>query len=141
MTVDAYVDARQALRVWLNASTLTGAGNPIAKGFFPNGQEIRSPDKGAWGVLVMVGGDDVLTASASPSRARISASIRGVNVEQADKAAAAYANRLRSIAGVRTLLAVGVLCHMVGNITGPLDIGGAPEPTRLVDADFYLSAV
>jgi hypothetical protein len=135
----AYVDAKGAVRGWLNQlATLTGASTPIPKGFFI-GNEIRSPDVGAWGVLSSVGGDDRLLASASPSRARISASIRGVTAQDADNAAAAYANTLRAIAGVRTTLPSGVVCHMVGDITGPLDVPGTPEPQRLVDADFYLS--
>lgn len=140
MTVDAYVDAKGALRTWLNSQeSLTGPDTAMPKGFFI-GAEIRSPDTGAWGVLTSVGGDDRLTASASPSRARISASIRGVTAQDADLAAAAYANHLRSIAGVRTVMG-SVVCHMVGDITGPIDVGGTPEPTRLLDADFYLTAV
>lgn len=142
MTVLAYVDAKGAVRKWINtglAGILTGAGKPMPKGAFI-GNEIRSPDRGAWCVLTQVGGDDRITASASPSRARISASVRGVTAEDADKAAAAYANQLRAIAGARTVLPDGVVCHMVGDIAGPLDVGGAPEPTRLVDADFYLTS-
>jgi hypothetical protein len=139
MTVAAYVDAKGALRTWLNLLTSLTGPTAIPKGFFI-GDEIRSPDQGAWGILTSVGGDDRLTASASPSRARISASIRGVTAQAADNAAVAYANALRSIAGVRTTLVAGVVCHMVGDITGPLDVPGTPEPQRLVDADFYLSS-
>lgn len=135
VTVPAvYVDAKGVVRAWINSltTTLVGTGKPLPLG--AHMRRLRSPDAGAYLVLTSVGGDNRFVAG---SRARLSASIWGITVEDADTAAAAYANALLQLT-VGNVPMPGAICLTVGDITGPLEVTDSDEAHRLVDADFYL---
>jgi len=133
------IDAEKAVRAWVNANlALTGVDAPLPKG--AHLRALRSPFKGAYVILVSVGGDgdaDVV-AELVYQRARISAEVRGVKKEQAAEAAIAYAN---AIMAVRKPTQMGTaVCEFVDarTLLGPVDLFTVDnEPRYVVDADFY----
>lgn len=130
----AYVDAKGVVTAWLNSltTTLVGPGKPLPLG--AQFSRMRSPGAGAYIVLSSVGGDGRQVAGA---RARLSASIWALTIQDADAAAAAYANALLQLT-VGNVAMPGATCLTVGDITGPVEVPDSDEAHRLVDADFYL---
>lgn len=135
MTQAVFVDAKGAVRAWVNSltATLVGAGKPLALG--AHFVRLRSPYSGAFLLLSQVGGDDVYLAEGA-QRARISGQVYATTQQTADLAAIAYANAVRQL-GVGNVLMVGAVCLTAGNISGPVEADDGDEPRRLVDADFY----
>jgi hypothetical protein len=133
-----YVDAKGAVRDWINAQTvdLVGAGRPLVKGAYL--QRLRSPADGCYALLSLVGGSPELTPERPWHRARVSAQIYGPTQEATDVAAAAYANAVASLRGVPVVMG-SASCLCADGITGPLDAKDADEYRVVVDADFYLS--
>jgi hypothetical protein len=138
------VDATGAVRDWVNSLTtdLVGMGNPLQLGAHP--APLRSPAKGAYAKLLRVGGSRELTVERPFDRARISATICGLTIESTAAAAAAYCTAVEALAlgGAATPMGDLVVCQVVDDITGPIELppesGSTLEYRALVDADFYL---
>lgn len=138
------VDAEGAVKDWLNSRVdLVGRGNPIPLGAHLT--LLRSPGKGTYAYLQLIGGARALNAERPVHAARITAMFHGVTRETASYAAVAYATALESLDGVPTLMGPGVLCHTVADVTGPIATdeheSNREQWVYVVDADFYLSAV
>lgn len=141
-----YVDAEALICAWLNSRTdLVGPGMPIDLGAFR--KPIRSPNSGAYVLLLRVGGAGDLGAETPLDRARISATVYAGTLEAASRAAVAYANVLAAMSGAPVLMGPTedgdtATCRVVDNITGPTrldDHNTSGEQWRqMVDADFLL---
>ena len=129
---DAFIDAEAAVKQWVNelCPTLVGPGNPMPLG--AHLRRMRSPLKGAYVLLSRIGGYDD-TGEMNIDNARMSGSVYGVTKEAAGKAAAAYANALRSLEGKPVRTDAGTICAVV-QITGPLFSKDGDEDRYLVDA-------
>lgn len=134
------VDAEAAVRDWVNGRTdLVGPGSPIQLGAHL-GHGLRSPGRGAYVLLLRVGGVRALTAERPFDQARISATFRGTTKEMAANAAIAYVTALEGLSGAPVAMGPLVVCHVVDNITGPTAIDdGSAEYRYLADAEFVLS--
>lgn len=134
------VDAEGAVRDWVNArQDLVGEGGPIPLGAHL-GDGLRSPGRGAWVLLLRVGGTRGLTAERPMDIARISATVYGTTKETAAAGATAYATALEGLDGAPVAMGPLVVCHVVDNITGPSAVpDGSGEHRYLVDAEFVLA--
>lgn len=136
-----YLVATSAVRAWVNnLGTLVGPGRPLALGAFV--EPPRSPGVGAYVLLSRIGRAGDLVAEETVDSPRISASIVAGTYETAETAAAAYANAVDSLRGVRASMG-DVSCLVADNITGPLyvDLRRSTQEQYqfLIDADFYLT--
>jgi hypothetical protein len=143
------VDAEGALRAWINSltTTLVGDGKPLALGLWLGDgpretTRLRSPYRGAYGVLARVGGGPRMTDESPWDWPRISTSVYGVTRLQAHTAAIAYANTLATLDGAPVAVtwtppdalervATLLVCQ---DITGPLWAPDGDEARYLVDA-------
>lgn len=135
------VDAEGAVRDWVNGRTdLVGEGGPIHLGAHLGGR-LRSPGRGAYVVLLRVGGARALTAEKPFDQARISATFYAPTKEIACVAATAYTTALEGVDGAPVQMGPLVVCHVVDNISGPtaLDDRADTEYRYLVDAEFVMS--
>ncbi|MGH3659605.1 MAG: hypothetical protein ACRDUA_23395 [Micromonosporaceae bacterium] len=132
-----YVDAEAAVKAWVNTLTadLVGDDNPLTLGAHLH--RLRSPYKGCYVRLLLIGGTPELTPERPMHRARISGQIYGLTKEATAVAAVAYANAVASLAGIPAVMG-SASCLCAADITGPLDATAGDEPMYLVDADFYL---
>lgn len=131
--VDAFVDAEDLLRTWVNAQTdMVGKGNAIPLGAHISRGALRSPTTGSYVLLERIGGNDAWLNEAPSDTARISGSVFGPNKGAAARAAIAYANRLRRIPYLRPEVGESQLVT-IDALTGPLYV-----PTTDGDAQYLV---
>lgn len=139
--VASFIDSEGVLKEWVNSLSgpggLVGEGNPLALG--AHLRRLRSPFRGAYALLSVVGTPVPLVEERATAQARISASIYGVTKENAGRAAVAYANALTTVPVLKPV-ALGAQIHTVDAITGPVYLGDIDEERYLVDADVYFTA-
>lgn len=131
-----FVNALTSVRTWINEQPgVVGPYGPITKG--AHLRRLRSPYKGAYIYLSRVGGSPDLSPESPVDRARISAQIYGITLEEAEKSAVVYANAIYGIQGAPVSMGDSI-CEFVTSITGPLEATIGDEPRYIVDAEFYL---
>lgn len=136
------VDAEGAVHDWLNSltTTLVGETRPVTLGFHYD--LLRSPGRGAYGLISRIGGNDGITPETPADMARISVSFFSTTKKTAAAAAVAYANTLRGLSAAPYVSAAyGVTLRLADNLTGPTWIPNLLKqlPQYLVDADIYLT--
>lgn len=131
-------DVEAVVRDWVNGpSGLTGAGQPLPKG--AQLHRLKSPYKGAYVLLAVLGGAADLSPERPAHRARVSGQVYGVSKEGAAAAAVAYANALDTLLrGVPVTVAPAVVLFAC-DVAGPAYAPDVDEERYLVDADFYLA--
>ena len=138
-TAAAFVDAEGVIKDWFNSlSGIVGSGNVVALGAHLH--RLRSPFRGSYVLLSVVGTPIALTEERSTAQARVSASVYGVTKESATAAALAYANALADL-GVKHPTVGTVQILTADAITGPVYIPDIDEERYIVDADIYFKSL
>lgn len=132
------MDAKGAIIEWAN-SQIGGTGKAIPRGFHakPIGRTVTEPEA----IITIAGGGEgnVVAERGMYVAPLVSATIWAATDKAAAIAAEAYATLLSARRG--PVVMGGRTCHMITNVTGPLELPGAQGVAGYsVDATFHFSA-